>query len=601
MLAAACSSFNEKEMLFIKNGESFHSYTDRIFQYELEKSPEWLTYKGDKKRYGELNDFSEEARTTAHKRKMFVLKNLDKVNQRNLDPNEKLSFDLYKDSLEMQKDNWKWRDHSYPINQLFGRQSSLPAFMINMHRIDNLKDAKAYISRIKAFEDNFEQISEYIEWQGDKGIVPPKFVFPKVKQNIQSLLSGYPVNEKEKEEHILLKDFKKKLSKIKIKLNVKTQLIDELKNALEDEFKTAYEDLLDTWNDLEEKATSEVGAWKLPSGNEFYKDRLRMFTTTNYHPEEIHTIGLKNVDRIHKDMKAIKNKLGFKGNLKDFFDYVRKNPKLYYPSNDKGRVKYLKTAKKVIRRMEKKLPQYFGRLPKADLEIKRVESFREKSSGGAFYNSPSADGSRPGIYYVNLYNMKEQPIYQIEALAYHEAVPGHHMQLTIAQENSDLPEFRKRGFYTAYTEGWALYAERLAKDMGFYKNLYSDFGRLSMELRRACRLVVDTGIHYKKWSREKAIKYLLKNTPDTKEDHVRSVERYIVNPGQATAYMIGMLKILELRKWAKNRLGEKFNIREFHDLVLTNGALPLSRLEREIKAWAKSKKSFRRGKQIITI
>lgn len=599
-IMTGCSTV-DKAKLKKKKDETFHQYTDRLYQIRIDDHPEWQTYQGIKKDYGKLEDLSPQAKEEDREKQKIILNEVKKISKKELGPREQLSYDLFKQSLIDSQEYWKWRDYGYPINQMHGRHSNLPAFMINMHRITTKSDAIDYIKRIEGFEENFDDLMNNIETRADKGIIPPKFVFPKVTENIKNLLKGKPIEEDAKIDHILMSDFKRKISKLNLTKKEKEKLLMNLEDALQESFAPAYEDLLSFWTDLEKKADSRDGAWKFPDGGNFYKDRIKMFTTTDMHPDEIHELGLKNVRRIHREMNRIKSILDFDGSLKEFFNAVRANPKLYYPNTSIGRKRYIDTTKRTISRMQKKLPGFFGILPKAKLKIKRVESFREKSAGSAFYNGPSKDGTRPGIYYVNLYNMKEQPIYQIEALAFHETIPGHHMQISISKELPKLPEFRKNGRYTAYTEGWALYAERLAKEMGFYKNHYSNFGRLSMELRRACRLVVDTGIHYKRWSREKAIKYLMNNTPDAEEDHIRSVERYIVNPGQATAYMVGMLKILELRKWSKDRLGELFNIKDFHDVVLGSGALPLNKLEEEIKMWAKSKKSFKKGKHIITI
>ena len=284
-------------------------------------------------------------------------------------------------------------------------------------------------------------------------------------------------------------------------------------------------------------------------------------------------------------MRSIMKKVKFDGNLNEFFEFMRTDKQFYYPNNDVGREAYLVEAKALIDTMRDKLPEYFSLIPEADMIVKRVEPFREKSAGKAFYQSPAKDGSRPGIYYANLYDMNDMPTYQMEALAYHEGIPGHHMQRAIAQELDGIPEFQKYSSFTAYTEGWGLYTEELAKDMGFYQDPYSDFGRLAMELWRACRLVVDTGIHSKKWSRERAINYLIENTPNPKNDSVKAIERYIAMPGQATAYMIGKLKIMELREWANKELGDQFDIRAFHTVVLKDGPVPLNILEQKVKDW----------------
>jgi uncharacterized protein (DUF885 family) len=332
------------------------------------------------------------------------------------------------------------------------------------------------------------------------------------------------------------------------------------------------------------------GAWKFPKGEAFYNNRLKRITTTSLKANEIHEIGLSEVARIHREMEEIMKKTEFKGSLQDFFEFMRTDKQFYYPNTPEGKKRYLDEATGLISNMKGKLNSLFITKPKADIVVKAVEAFREKSAGKAFYQQPALDGSRPGTYYANLYDMEAMPTYQMEALAFHEGIPGHHMQIAIAQELDSIPMFRKFSFYTAYVEGWGLYSELVPKEIGFYKDPYSDFGRLAMELWRSCRLVVDTGIHAKKWTREEGIAYYKANTPNAESDCVKMVERHIVMPGQATAYKVGMNKIVELREEAKDQLGENFDIREFHDVVLTNGAVPLNILEEMVQEWVQSKK-----------
>ncbi|MEM6653850.1 MAG: DUF885 domain-containing protein, partial [Pseudomonadota bacterium] len=327
------------------------------------------------------------------------------------------------------------------------------------------------------------------------------------------------------------------------------------------------------------------GAWKHPDGEAFYRDRLWQMTTTDMTADEIHTLGLNEVDRIHHEMRAIMRQVGFQGSLQDFFDFTRTDPQFFKPNTDQGRAEYLAEATAMIDTMRTELPSVFNTFPRAEMVVKAVEPFREKAAGKAFYQRPAPDGSRPGVYYANLYRMQDMPLYQMEALAYHEGIPGHHMQLAISQELQGIPKFRKYGGYTAYTEGWGLYSEFLPKEMGFYQDPYSDFGRLAMELWRAARLVVDTGLHAKRWTRQDAIDYLLENTPNPEGDCRKAIERYIVMPGQATAYKIGMIKILDLREHARTRLGDAFDIRDFHDVVLKDGPVPLQILEENVEAW----------------
>jgi uncharacterized protein (DUF885 family) len=339
------------------------------------------------------------------------------------------------------------------------------------------------------------------------------------------------------------------------------------------------------------EAGTDDGVWRLPEGSDFYNQRLSVYTTTSMTAAEIHQLGLDEMARIQNEMRAIMAKTGFKGDLKAFFEYMRAEPRFYKPNTAEGRAAYLAEATTAIDGMRADLPKVFNTFPKAEMLVKAVEPFREKSAGKAFYSQPSMDGSRPGIYYANLYRMQDMPTYQLEALAFHEGIPGHHMQIAISQELSGVPQFRKFGDYTAYSEGWGLYSEFLPKEMGYYKDPYADFGRLAMEIWRAARLVVDTGLHDKKWTREQAVQYLLDNTPNPEGDCRKAIDRYIVYPGQATAYKIGMNKIVELRERAKTALGDKFDIRDFHDVVLKDGPVPLAILEETVDAWIAQEKA----------
>jgi len=383
----------------------------------------------------------------------------------------------------------------------------------------------------------------------------------------------------------LLADFRGKVSALDIPQQRRQELLAAGELALVAQVGPAYRSLIAAVTDLESRATTDDGAWKLPDGAAFYAYRLRAMTTTHLGAQEIHRIGLAEVARIHEQMRAIMRQVGFEEALAAFFEHLRTDPQFYYPDTDEGREAYLGRATAVIDAMRERLDELFITLPRADLVVRAVEPFREKSAGKAFYQRATPDGSRPGIYYANLYRMANMPIYELEALAYHEGIPGHHMQRAIANELDDLPEFRKQFSATAYTEGWALYAEQLPKEIGFYQDPYADFGRLGMELWRACRLVVDTGIHAKRWTREQAIDYLIRNTPSPRGGAVKAIERYIVTPGQATAYTIGKLKILELREQARAELGDAFDIREFHDVVLRSGPVTLSVLEREVERY----------------
>ncbi|WOX05102.1 DUF885 domain-containing protein [Microbulbifer pacificus] len=559
------------------------------FQTHLKRSPEFKTFLGMKDGYDKWDDLSpafEQETYEIHKRQLAELKKID-PNQ--LDDATRLSLELAIRNLEQDIEGYHWRLHTYPVNQMYATHTSAASLLINQHRIDDASDAEAYISRLNALPEHFKQLAANLKERADAGVIVPKFVFPYVISDGKNLITGAPYDVGK--DSTLYADFKGKVEKLNISDEEKAALIEKAKTAMLENVKPAYETLNAYLAELEKKATSDDGAWKLPEGDKFYQHRLNVYTTTDMTADEIHQKGLEEVARIHEEMREIMKKVKFEGSLQEFFEFMRTDPQFYYPETEEGKQRYLKEATAIIDTMKGRLDELFITKPKADLTVKAVEPFREKSAGKAFYQRPAPDGSRPGIYYANLYKMSSMPTYQMEALAYHEGIPGHHMQLSIMQELENVPNFRKFGGYTAYTEGWGLYSELVPKEIGFYQDPYSDFGRLAMELWRAGRLVVDTGIHSKKWTREQAIEWLAENTPNPPGDVQKAIERYIVMPGQATAYKIGMMKIVELREHAKKELGDKFDIRQFHDVVLANGAVPLDVLEELVNEWIEETKS----------
>ncbi len=568
-----------------------NKFFDSVFDADVSRDPMRQSYLGIKKDYDKWTDISDEH---AQKELEFVKADLDLLHKNfqmdALNDVTKISYRLLEKQCVQTIDNFKWRFHNYPVNQMDGPHSAIPAFLINIHTVANKKEAEDYIARLSGINALFDQLLVNLKIREAKNIIPPKFVFPYVLSDCKNIIAGEPF-EKGKPANALLEDITKKVNDLKeVDDKTKKELIEKAKQAMLTSVKPAYEKLMAYWNELEKKATTDDGAWKMPDGDAFYDAALKQTTTTNMTADEIHELGLKEVARIHEEMKAIMKKVNFKkDNLNDFFDFMLTDKQFYYANTAEGKEAYRVKAVKIIDDMKQQLPKLFNTLPKATIEVKAVEAFREKSAGGAFYEEPALDGSRPGRYYINLYDMTNQATYQMEALAYHEGIPGHHMQIAIAQELTDMPKFRKNGGNTAYVEGWALYSERVPKEIGFYQDPYSDFGRLAMELFRAARLVVDTGIHRKKWTREMALKYFKDNTPDPEGDNLKEIERYIVWPSQATGYKIGMNKILELRENAKKKLGDKFDIREFHDVVLTSGPLPMDVLEEMVNSWVAKK------------
>lgn len=574
---------------FASESEKANDFFERVFQEHVQRNPETQTVLGIKTDYDKWNDISDARAKEDNELLKEHLKRLQKhVDFDKLDAQTKLSYRLFMDSAQTQIDMFKYRFHNYPVNQMRGLQSGMPAFMINMHRVSDEKDALAYIKRLQTVNKKFKTLNYNLKVRAEKGILPPKFVYPYVIKDSQNILKGQPFDNSE-QDSTLLADFKKKVSALDIEQGEKEKLIEAAKTALITSVKPAYESLIETTRWIESQANDDDGAWKFPDGEAFFNAALKQTTSTELTADEIHKIGLFEVERIHNEMREIMKKVGFTGTLQEFFQFMRTDKRFYKENTDEGRAEYLAENIAVIDSMKSKLDQLFLTKPKADIEVKAVEKFREQSAGKAFYNAPSLDGSRPGIYYANLYRMEDMPTYQMEALAYHEGIPGHHMQRAISIELKDIPKFRKFARYTAYTEGWGLYSEYLPKDVGAYSDPYSDFGRLAMELWRSCRLVVDTGIHAKKWTRQQGIDYYTQNTPNPEGDAIKMVERHIVMPSQATAYKIGMLKILELRKKAQTKLGRLFDIREFHDVIITSGPVPLNILEELVDDWIASK------------
>ena len=580
-------TFSDGEMEMASS--SLNSYFEKEFQKEIEESPMLQTRMGLKTDYGKWDDFSNLKYAEDLEQAKKRLEYLDKVDTSLLNEETRLSYDLFRRQVKNEIEDYEYRFYSYPVEQMHGLHAELPAFLINMHRVDSIPDAKAYISRLSNLEPVMKDIIEQLRLREQNGIIPPKFVFDRTLDASRNIIKGKPFTNSA-ESSVLMEDFKSKVDALEITKEQKTNLINTAETALVEHVQPAYESLIEFLENQQKRATDEAGVWKFPKGEDFYNNQLKRITTTDLTAGEIHEIGLKEVARIHGEMEKIMEQVGFEGTLQDFFDFMKNDKQFYYENTEEGKTAYLKKAKEIINTMKTRLPELFNTMPEADIVVKAVEPFREKSAGKAFYQQPAIDGSRPGTYYANLYDMEAMPKYELEALAYHEGIPGHHMQLAIAQELDSKPEFRKFSFYTAYVEGWGLYSEFIPKEIGFYKDPYSDFGRLAMELWRSCRLVVDTGIHAKKWTRQEGIDYYKENTPAAESACGKMVERHIVMPGQATAYKIGMNKILELREKAKERLGEKFDIRGFHDVVLTDGALPLTVLESRVDAWIKSQK-----------
>lgn len=545
----------------------------------LSLAPQSKAYRGIRDAdYGRWDDPSDEAAVARHKLQQASAAAMRaSFDPATLSDDEALSFELFNAAAARAERLFPFRNHDYIFDQMNGAQTQLPAFLINIHRVANVAEAEAYVSRIRALGPHLDTLSAQSAERAASGILPPKWVYAYLISDIGNLTAA---------DNAVIEDITAKVGKLDASAAEKARLIAAAKAAWTESAAPAYARLLAEMKRQQASAPTADGVWRLPDGKAYYEALLANYTTTDMSAAEIHDLGRAEVARIHGEMRAIMAKVGFKGSLQEFFVHLRTSPQYFHTS----RAAYLAEVDSHVKAMEARLPAFFNTLPKAALQVKAVEAFREKSAGKAFYQSPSPDGSRPGTYYVNLYDLRDMSKTELEALAYHEGVPGHHLQRAVQTELTGLPPFRRFGGVTAYTEGWGLYSEELAKDMGFYTDPYSDFGRLGMELWRACRLVVDTGIHDKRWSREQAIQYLKDNTPNPDGDIEKAIERYIVYPGQATAYLIGKLKIMELRDRAQAALGQGFDFRRFHDVVLESGPVPLDILERRVDAWIAAEK-----------
>jgi uncharacterized protein (DUF885 family) len=562
---------------------------DEIFDRKVARDPVYQTYLGLKTNYGKWSDLSEAGQAANLAHRQADLKLLQDIDTEQLKAETLVSYNLLEQKLLEEIEDYKWRHHNYPVNQMFGEHARIPAFLINQHTISNVNEAEAYISRLNGVHQRLQQVIDQLTIREKEGVIAPSFVLPHVLRDSSNLLVGAPFDGGEPS--TLMIDFSSKVAKLDIPALEKARLNEEARLALLNSFQPGYQGLISYLESLQSKTTADAGVWKLPAGEDYYNIRLNRVTTTDFSAEKIHQIGLTEVARIRDEMRVIQAEVGFEGSLGDFMTFMRTDSQFYFANNDEGREQYLQQANVVLAEINERLDELFLVRPQASLDVKRVEEFRERSAGKAFYQHPAADGSRPGRYYANLYDMSMMPKYQLEALAYHEGLPGHHMQIAIKQELTGLPKFRRFGGVTAYSEGWGLYSELLPKEIGMYQDPYSDFGRLTMELWRAVRLVVDTGMHSKKWTREESIEFYTSNTPNPRIDAVKMVERHAVMPGQATAYKIGMLKILENRSKAQLALGDDFDIREFHDVVLKNGAVPMNLLEAQVDQYIAEKKS----------
>ena len=569
---------------------SLDHYLNKEITIELIESPEYMTYIGvfDKfnfifKHKEKLTVPSEENQRKKYLKKLKRLDLLKKYDPEKLSDIQKITqkiaiFDTKNDINQFEN----FRYHSYLFNQISGNHLNLVEFMTDTHPIKNHNDAISYIKRVKLFKDVLKANLEYLENQKKIGIYPPKFVFDHVISQLNELISF------EENNNPLISIFVKKLRDINTEESKISNLKYQLSLVIQSYVNPGFLLILDFMNDNYNNANIHHGVWSLPNGDEFYNFKIKSFTTSDYSPEQIHQIGLDEVDRISKRMKEIFIQLGYEVNktIGEMMNELNEDSNFLYDDTPDRKKIVISDYNEMLIQAKKDVKPYFERLPKSKVEIRAVPEYSEQTAAGGYYQAPSLDGSRPGVFYANLYDIKQTPTFGMRTLTFHETIPGHHLQISLNQENKKLTLYRKLGYRTsAYTEGWALYAEQLAIEIGMTKNLYDELGVLQSEMFRANRLVVDTGIHFKRWSREQAMDYM-KKTTGMSDTQVRvEIERYIVWPGQALSYKIGMLKILELREKAKERMGKNFNIKSFHSLILDQGIVPLFILEDIVNEW----------------
>tara|TARA_R110001592_G_scaffold111255_3_gene308154 strand:- start:2396 stop:4249 length:1854 start_codon:yes stop_codon:yes gene_type:complete len=571
--------------------ELLNAWLDIQYEEQLEFSPQSRTRLGDKTDYDKLDDYTLAGQLT----ELEWLRGSVGSMQQNFDYDSlnddgKLSYDMWAYGLEQAESRVLYWNHGY----IFGRggpHAGIPSFLISYQALDTAEDVEAYISRLGEIDRVFGELLERSKQASALGIRQPRFAYDSALSEIERVTAGVPFRTSDNSPNSpLWVDLQTKIEALVeqevISADQAQNYLQEAQNILSNEVLNAYAEVAQWLEEDREFASPESqGVWALPDGENYYNQRLKLMTTLDLSADEIHEIGLAEVERLRGEMEAIKNLVGFEQSLQEFFVFTREDPQFYYPNTDEGRQEYLDVNNEYLDFINEKLPEYFGVLPKASLIVSRVESFREQDGAAQHYRAGAPDGSRPGVFYSHMSDMSTLAKFQIEDIAYHEGNPGHHMQISIQQELTEVPRFRTQYFTTAYTEGWGLYAEWLAKEMGGFQDPYSDFGRLAGEIWRAVRLVVDTGIHTKRWSEDRAVQYFLDNTP-IPEGAVRSeVQRYFAGPGQATAYKIGMMNFQQARANAEEALGDDFDIRAFHDIVLGAGALPMPMMHARVQRW----------------
>ena len=546
--------------------------------------PGWLDFYSAK-----LSDSSpeEEQKTfDTLARNLAELKSYDRSAMRG---EERLSYDTMLSFLQAQADGAPFRRHAFPINQTQGMQSMLPQFMVDVHQVTSKGEAEAYIARLRKFPVKLAQVQQLLKLSQAKGIKPPRFTIDKVLAEMNGFVAHSATS------HTLYVTFAEKLGKVpadRISAADRTMLLAGVAKAIDDSVYPAYRAMIAHFAALQQRTQSNDGAWSLPDGEAYYAWCVRYHTTTDMTAQQVHDIGLAEVARVGAEMEVILKGLGLtEGTIGTRVQTLAADPQQKFPNTAQGKQAMLARYQQILDEIDKGMDSAFDVRPKVGVQVRQIPEASQEGAPGAYYMRGAMDGSRPGVFFANMRNPGELPKFGMRTLAYHEGTPGHHFQITIAQELTGVPFFRKVIPFTAFSEGWALYSEKLASEMGYGSEPLDTLGRLGQEMMRATRLVVDTGIHSKRWTREQAIAYMRDNTGNAETEVVAEIERYFVTPGQALAYKVGMLKILALREQAKKELGPRFDLKQFHNEVLTHGALPLTVLEGVVNDWIARRKA----------
>ena len=598
-LLSACALREDRQ----SESQRLAEFLEAVYQRRLAADPMLATRLGLKDGNDRWTDLSIERMNADERQHWLDLNTLHtSFDIEKLDSAGQFNYRAFEAELKLRIERASWRYHLNPINQIVGLHLQIPGLLINYHLIDSSDDAQAYIARLRSAGQPIDQFIAFFKARESRGFSLPKSVLPRLIDAAQKVVQGdlqaevgggvegrvEGSVEGEGEQNVLMVDFTRKVNALAIGESDKAGLIGAARSAIEDAFIPAYQRLIAAFEQHRPLADSDQGVWRLADGEQFYRFLLQQYTTTAITAEEVHQLGLAEVERIHAEMNEIKAEVGFAGSLEAFFAHLKSAPGFYYANTAEGRRDYLQFARGIVDNAAARVGDILPQAPGGSVVVKRIEPYREKSAPVGFYESGTADGVKPGTVYLGMYDMSGLSTVDLPALLFHEGIPGHHLQSVVMQTQEHIPNIRKYYIWwsnTAYTEGWALYAEYLASELGLYHSPYAEFGRLAGELWRACRLVVDSGLHARRWSRQQAIDYLTQNTASSVANNQRAVDRYLAVPGQATAFKIGMMKILQLRERARAELKDKFDIREFHYRVLRNGPVPLDMLEREVLAW----------------